>query len=154
MTTYTTQFYLSYIPNNRTNKHNPNNQYSDTNAGFIFKFCNKSTSFVQFIHRQFVHFINPQKPVCGLMNSLVHFICPYMNPLPIPISRIPTLIFRIPTPFPIFSTSPPRFPAFPPAFLSFPPKFPAFPHLFPKFSPSFPAFLSFHSPILLSGFYR
>ena len=42
MTTHTTQCYVSYIPNNQTNKHNPNNQYNDTNAGFIFKFFNKS----------------------------------------------------------------------------------------------------------------
>ena len=46
----------------------------------IFKFCNKSISFVHFINHQFVHFIDPEKPVLGLMNNFVHFIHPYMNP--------------------------------------------------------------------------
>ena len=78
VTTYTTQFYESYKPNNQTQ---PNEQYNDTNVGFIFKFRNKSTSFVYFIQHQFLHSINPQKPVRRLMNNLVHFICPYMNPL-------------------------------------------------------------------------
>ena len=32
--TYTTQFYQSYIANNKPNKHNPNNQNNDTNVGF------------------------------------------------------------------------------------------------------------------------
>ena len=34
MTTYTTQFYESYIPSNQTYKHNPNNQNNDINLGF------------------------------------------------------------------------------------------------------------------------
>ena len=79
---------------------------------FIFKFCNKSINFVYLIYHQFAHFINPQKPVRGLMNNLVHliyhqlthfinpqkpvrglmnnfvrFIHPYMNRLPIYIGR-------------------------------------------------------------------
>ena len=33
-TTYTTQFYESYIPNNQTYKHNPNNQNNHINVGF------------------------------------------------------------------------------------------------------------------------
>ena len=33
-TMYTTQFYESYIPNNKPNKHNPNNQNNDINVGF------------------------------------------------------------------------------------------------------------------------
>ena len=33
-TTYTTQFYKSYIVNNKPNKHNPNNQTNDINVGF------------------------------------------------------------------------------------------------------------------------
>ena len=32
--TYTTQFYESYIPNNKPSKHNPNNQNNDINVGF------------------------------------------------------------------------------------------------------------------------
>ena len=36
-TTYTTQFYESYISNNQTNKHNPNNQNSDINVDFTTK---------------------------------------------------------------------------------------------------------------------
>ena len=32
--TYTAQFYESYIANNNPNKHNPNNQNNDINAGF------------------------------------------------------------------------------------------------------------------------
>ena len=37
----------------QTTKQNPNNQNNDTNAGFMFKFWNKSTNFVQFcaLHR-------------------------------------------------------------------------------------------------------
>ena len=31
---YTTQFYESYIPNNKPNKHNPNNQNNNINVGF------------------------------------------------------------------------------------------------------------------------
>ena len=41
-----------------------------------------STNLVHFIHHQFVHFIDPEKPVRGLMNNFIHFIHPYMNPLP------------------------------------------------------------------------
>ena len=57
--------------------------WDNANSGvFVFKLCNKSTNFVHFIHHQFAQFIDPEKPVRGLMNSLVHFIHPYMNPLP------------------------------------------------------------------------
>ena len=41
-----------------------------------------SANFVHFIHHQFVHFIDPEKSVRGLMNNFVHFIHPCMNPLP------------------------------------------------------------------------
>ena len=37
----------------------------------MFKFLNKLTSFVHFIHQQFVQFIDPQKAVRGLMR--LHF---------------------------------------------------------------------------------
>ena len=47
-----------------------------------FKKNSYSTNFVHFIHHQFVHFIDPEKPVRGLMNNFVHFIHPYMNSLP------------------------------------------------------------------------
>ena len=40
------------------------------------------------MHHQFVHFIDPKKPVPGLMNNFVHFIHPYMNPLP-ELGRVP-----------------------------------------------------------------
>ena len=92
-TTYTTQFCESYIPNNQTNKHNPNNQNNNINVGFT-----TNTKFLLLLLRQrifwsihiqisqkfdkFVHFIDPEKPVCGLMNNFVHFIHPYKNPLP------------------------------------------------------------------------
>ena len=62
--------------------------WDNTNSGvfiLIFQPISKnsySTNFVHFIHHQFVHFINPEKPVCGLMNSFVHFFHPYMNLLP------------------------------------------------------------------------
>ena len=103
---YTTQFYQSYIANNKQKKHNPNNQNNDISVGFttntkfcscnwdntnfgvfIFKFQpisknSYSNNFVHFIHHQFVHFIDPEKPVRGLINNFVHFIHPYMNPLP------------------------------------------------------------------------
>ena len=39
----------------------------------MFKFLNKLPSFVHFIYHQFVHFIDPQKPVRGLMKMFVHF---------------------------------------------------------------------------------
>ena len=53
---------------------------------FIFKFQpisknSYSTNFVHFVFQQFVHFINPEKPVRGLMSNFLHFIHPYMNPL-------------------------------------------------------------------------
>ena len=67
---------------------------------------------------------------------------------------IPTLIPCIPTQFSTFFTFPPRFPSFPPTFPALLPRFPAFPPIFPAFPPPFPAFLSFHSPIPHSGFYR
>ena len=102
-TRYTTQFCESDIPNNKPNKHNPNNQttastwvspltqslrsynWDNANSGvFILTFQpisknSYSTNFVHFIHHQFVHFIDPEKPVRGLMNNFVHFIHPYMN---------------------------------------------------------------------------
>ena len=62
--------------------------WDNANSGvFIFTFqpiskSSYSTNFVHFIHHQFVHFINPEKPVRGLMNIFVIFIHPYMNPLP------------------------------------------------------------------------
>ena len=34
MATYTTHLYESYIPNNQTYKHNPNNQNNHINVGF------------------------------------------------------------------------------------------------------------------------
>ena len=46
-TTYTTQFYQSYIGNNKPNKHNPNNQNNDTDVGFT-----TNTKFVLFQLRQ------------------------------------------------------------------------------------------------------
>ena len=49
----------------------------------LFKFRNKSTNFFHFIHHQFVHIIDLEKPVRGLMNNFVHFIHPYMNLLPL-----------------------------------------------------------------------
>ena len=58
--------------------------YSDNaNSGvFTFRFCNKSINFVHFIYHQFVPFINAKILVRSLMNNFVHFIHPYMNPLP------------------------------------------------------------------------
>ena len=62
--------------------------WDNPNSGvFIFKFQpilknSFSTNFVNFIHHQFVHFVDAEKPVRGLMNNFVHFIHPYMNPLP------------------------------------------------------------------------
>ena len=62
--------------------------WDSANSGvFIFKFQSiwknsYSTNFVHAIHHQFVHFIIPENPVRGLMNNSVHFIHPYMNPLP------------------------------------------------------------------------
>ena len=47
----------------------------------MFEFRNKSTNLVHFIHHQFVHFIDPEKPARGLMNDFEHFIHSYMNPL-------------------------------------------------------------------------
>ena len=38
---------------------------------------------VHFIHHQFIHFIDPEKLVRGLMNNFVHFIHLYMNLLPV-----------------------------------------------------------------------
>ena len=58
------------------------NRYNANSRIFIFKLRNKSTNFVHFIHHQFVHFIDPQKPVQGLMNNFVHSIHSYMNPSP------------------------------------------------------------------------
>ena len=68
-TTYATQFYESYIPNNKPNKHNPTNQNNDINVGFTTntKFVllqlrqrklwsihiHISTSFKKFIFNQF-----------------------------------------------------------------------------------------------------
>ena len=105
-TTYTTQFHESYIPNNKPNKHNPNNQNNDINVGFTtntkfvllqlrqHKFWSNhthiSTNFKKFIFNQFCTFHpspicafhQSRKTVHGLMNNFVHFIHPYMNPLP------------------------------------------------------------------------
>ena len=39
----------------------------------MFKFLNKVTSFVHFIHHEFVQFIDPQKAVHRLMKIFVHF---------------------------------------------------------------------------------
>ena len=110
MTTYRTQFYQSYIANNKPNKHNPNNQNNDINVGFTTntkfvllqlrqrKFWSNHiqilTNFkkfifkknVHFIHHQFLHFIDPEKPVRGLINNFAHFIHLYMNPLPTKLS--------------------------------------------------------------------
>ena len=57
---------------------------NNANSGvFIFKLRNKSTNFVHSIyHHQFVQFIDPEKPLRGLMNNFVHFIHPDMNSLP------------------------------------------------------------------------
>ena len=112
-TTYTTQFYEPYIPSNQTNKQNLNNQHNEINLGFttntkfmllqlknansgvfIFKFLYKSTNFVHFIHHQFVHLIDPEKPVCGLMNNFVYFAHPYMNPLPQLVKLVKPCTFR------------------------------------------------------------
>ena len=57
--------------------------WDNANSGvFIFKLRNKSANFVHFIYHQFVQFIHAEKLVRGLMNSFVHFIHSYMNPLP------------------------------------------------------------------------
>ena len=62
--------------------------WDNANSGvFIFKFQpisrnSYSNNFVHFIHHQFVHFIDPEKPVHVLMKNFVHLIHPYMNPLP------------------------------------------------------------------------
>ena len=62
--------------------------WDNTNSGVLiltFQPISKnsySTNFLHFIHHQFVHFIDPEKPVRGLMNNFVHFIHPYMNSLP------------------------------------------------------------------------
>ena len=42
----------------------------------------KSTNFVYFIHHQFVHFIDLEKPVHGFMNKNLISSIPTMNPLP------------------------------------------------------------------------
>ena len=49
-TKYTTQFYKSYIPNNQTNNHNPNNQNKEINVGFI---TNTKFLLLQLRHRNF-----------------------------------------------------------------------------------------------------
>ena len=106
-TTYAAHFYESYIPNSKPNKHNPNNQNNDINVGFTTntkfvllqlrqrKFWSIhiqiSTNFKKFIFNQFrtfhawpiCAFHRSRKPVRVLMNNFVHFIHPYMNPLPI-----------------------------------------------------------------------
>ena len=98
--------YHTYQATKQTNT----NRKTNTTAPSRVSYSNFSISlFVHFIHHQFVHLINPSKPVSGLMNSLVHFIHLYMNLLPIPVACIPTLIPRIPPPIPTFS---PSFPAF------------------------------------------
>ena len=54
--------------------------WDNANFGiFIFGFQKNSysTNFVHFIHHQFLHFIDPEKPLNGLMNNFVHFIHPY-----------------------------------------------------------------------------
>ena len=105
-TTYTPQFYESYIPNNKPNKHNPNNQNNDISVGFTTntkfvllqlrqrKFWSIhiqiSINFKKFNFNQFRTFhASPisafhwsQKPARGLMKNFVHFIHPYMNTLP------------------------------------------------------------------------
>ena len=69
MTTYTTQFYQSYIANNKPNKHKPNSQNNDINVGFTtntnfvllqlrrHKLCSNHiqilTNFQKFIFKQF-----------------------------------------------------------------------------------------------------
>ena len=62
--------------------------WGNANSGvFIVKFepiskDSYSAIFLYFIHHQFVHFIDLEKTLCGLMSSFVHFIHLYMNPLP------------------------------------------------------------------------
>ena len=56
-------------------------EYSYSNFNQIQK-NSYSTNFVHFIHHQFVHFIDLEKPVRGLMNNFIYFIHPYMNPFP------------------------------------------------------------------------
>ena len=69
-TTKTTSTWVSPLPQ-RLYSYN----WDNANSGvFIFKLHNKLTNFLQFIHHQFVHFIHPKKPVCGLMNNFVNFI--------------------------------------------------------------------------------
>ena len=59
-------------------------QLRQCNSGvFIFKLRNKLANFVNFIHHQFAQFIDPEEPVRSFMNNFVHFIHPYMNPLPL-----------------------------------------------------------------------
>ena len=49
-----------------------------------------SNNFAYFIHHQFAHFIDPVRPVRGLISNFVHFSDPYMNPLPSDV-RVSTL---------------------------------------------------------------
>ena len=78
-TTCTTQCYQSYIANNK-----PNTKFLLIQLRQR-KFCSihiqVSNNFVHFIHHQYVHFIDPEKPVRGFINNFIHFIHPYMNPL-------------------------------------------------------------------------
>ena len=97
MATYTTQFYESYVSNNkhtnttRTAKTTTSTlvspleqirsyNWDNSSSGvFIFKLCNKSANFVHFVHHQFVQSIDPEKPFSGLMNNFVHFIIVIRN---------------------------------------------------------------------------
>ena len=81
---YTTQFYESYIPNNKPNKHNPNNLNNDINVGFTTntkfvllqlrqrKFWSIhiqiSTNFKKFTFNQFRTF--HASPICTFHHSL------------------------------------------------------------------------------------
>ena len=60
--------------------YNWDNAYSGV---FIFKIWAKFANFVHFIHHQFCTlYLSPQKYVLCLLNNFLHFIHPYINPLP------------------------------------------------------------------------
>ena len=83
MTTYTTQFYQSYIANNKPNKDNPNNQNNDISVGFTTNtkfvllqlrkrkfwstYIQILTNFKKFIFKQFRTF-HPS-PICTFHRS-------------------------------------------------------------------------------------
>ena len=87
-----------------THTHNPNNQNNDINVDFtintkfmLLQLTTETTQILQYSYlnsarnwpisyissiTNFVHLTDPQKSVLGLLSNFVHFIHPYMNPLP------------------------------------------------------------------------